>query len=137
MIAEYKRDAAHRLKGAVGHLKAVEGMVEEERYCIDIMKQLAAVQASLEAVQQILLKNHLSTCVTEAILSGSGEPLIGELVAALRYTKGIPAMEGEAPAGPGSCSHHGTPPGAASPGSAAQGGTPDNRRRAREEEAYG
>jgi DNA-binding FrmR family transcriptional regulator len=95
MLPEYKRDALHRLRGAVGHLKAVEAMVEEERYCIDIMKQLAAVQATLESVQQVLLKNHLSTCVTDAILAGSGQSLIGELVAALRYTKGIPAINEE------------------------------------------
>lgn len=94
MISEYKQDALHRLKGAIGHLKAVEGMVESERYCVEIMKQLAAVQASLEGVQQVLLKNHLSTCVTDAILAGSGEALIGELVTALRYSKGIPEMEG-------------------------------------------
>jgi DNA-binding FrmR family transcriptional regulator len=92
MIAEYKSDAAHRLKAAIGHLKAVERMVTEERYCVDIMKQLAAVQSSLEGVQQVLLKNNLSTCVTDAILAGSGDALIHELVAALRYSKGIPTL---------------------------------------------
>jgi DNA-binding FrmR family transcriptional regulator len=90
LLPEYKHDAIHRLKAAIGHLKAVEDMVESERYCIDIMKQLAAVQASLEGVQQVLLKNHLSTCVTDAIVAGSGEALIGELVAVLKYAKGIP-----------------------------------------------
>ncbi len=93
MIPEYKKDASHRLKAAIGHLKAVATMVDDERYCVDIMKQLAAVQASLDGVQQVLLKNHLSTCVTDAILAGSGESLITELVAALRYSKGIPSME--------------------------------------------
>lgn len=93
MIPEYRQDALRRIKVAVGHLAAVQGMVEDERYCIDIMKQLAAVQASLEAVQQVLLKNHLSTCVTDAILAGSGESLITELVTALRYTKGISGGE--------------------------------------------
>ncbi len=56
MIPEYRRDASHRLKAAIGHLKAVSEMVDSERYCVDIMKQLAAVQASLEGVQQVLLK---------------------------------------------------------------------------------
>ena len=101
MIAEYKADANHRLKGAIGHLKAVERMVTEEQYCVDIMKQLAAVQASLEGVQQVLLKNHLSTCVTDAILAGSGASLIHELVQVLRYTKGIPPADAaEPPAAP-------------------------------------
>lgn len=93
MIPEYQQDASHRLKAAIGHLKAVSSMVDQERYCVDIMKQLAAVQASLEGVQQVLLKNHLSTCVTDAILAGSGDTLITELVSALRYSKGIPAMD--------------------------------------------
>jgi DNA-binding FrmR family transcriptional regulator len=94
VIAEYRDDAIHRLRAAEGHLKAVERMVAEERYCVDVMKQLAAVQASLEAVQQVLLKNHLSTCVSDAIRAGSGESLIHELVEALRYSKGIPAADG-------------------------------------------
>ena len=89
LLPQYKADATHRLRVAIGHLKAVERMVADEQYCIDIMKQLAAVQANLESVQQVLLKNHLSTCVTDAILHGSGESLIEELVTALRYTKGI------------------------------------------------
>lgn len=107
MIEAYQRDAAHRLKVAIGHLRAVERMVAEEQYCVDIMRQLAAVQANLESVQQVLLKNHLSTCVTDAILAGSGEKLIEELVTVLRFTKGIPAMDGDAPIPvPGSCTHH-------------------------------
>jgi DNA-binding FrmR family transcriptional regulator len=109
LLPQYKTDAAHRLRVAVGHLKAVERMVAEEQYCIDIMKQLAAVQANLESVQQVLLKNHLSTCVTEAILRGSGESLIEELVTALRYTKGLAADGDSGGTGHGLCSHHGLP----------------------------
>jgi DNA-binding FrmR family transcriptional regulator len=89
VLPQYKDEALRRLKVAAGHLEAVRRMTEEERYCIDIMKQLAAVQASLEQVQQVLLKNHLSTCVSDAIRRGSGEGLIEELVAALKYTKGL------------------------------------------------
>ena len=104
MMAQYRDDALHRLKAAEGHLKAVSRMVAEERYCVDVMKQLAAVQASLEAVQPVLLKNHLSTCVSDAIRAGSGESLIHELVDAMRYTKRIAlAGEGAAPAAPPSC----------------------------------
>lgn len=108
MIPLYKKDASHRLKAAIGHLKAVSEMVDSERYCVDIMKQLAAVQASLDGVQQVLLKNHLSTCVTDAILAGSGESLITELVSALRYSKGIPSMEPLGNAGSASSCHCGS-----------------------------
>lgn len=96
MIPAYKEDAARRLKVAAGHLDAIRRMVDEERYCIDIMKQIAAVQASLEQVQQVVLKNHLSTCVTNAIHAGSGESIIDELVVALKYSKGVIQSTGDA-----------------------------------------
>lgn len=96
MIPAYKEDAARRLKVAAGHLEAIRRMVDEERYCVDIMKQIAAVQASLEQVQQVVLKNHLSTCVTNAIRAGSGESLIDELVVALKYSKGVIPSTGDA-----------------------------------------
>jgi len=89
MIPEYREDAARRLKVAQGHLASVSRMVDDERYCVDIMKQLAAVQASLEQVQQVILKNHLSTCVSDAIRLGTGEPLIAELLTAMKYSKGM------------------------------------------------
>ena len=56
---EHKRSAINRLKTVRGHLDAVLGMVEEERYCPDVMKQVSALQASLEKVNRILLQNHL------------------------------------------------------------------------------
>ena len=97
MIAEYQQDAARRLKVAAGHLKSVQRMVDEERYCVDVMKQLAAVQASLTQVQQVMLKNHLSTCVSDAIREGHGGPLIEELLAALKYSQGVWPPEGASP----------------------------------------
>jgi DNA-binding FrmR family transcriptional regulator/YHS domain-containing protein len=72
MKPEYKREAALRLKMAAGHLDSVRRMVDHDAYCIDPMKQLSAVQASLERVQQIFLRNHLSTCVSDAIKEGMG-----------------------------------------------------------------
>jgi DNA-binding FrmR family transcriptional regulator len=97
VIAAYKDEARRRLAIAAGHLESVRRMVDRERYCVDVMKQLAAVQASLEQVQQILLKNHLATCVTDAIRAGSGEPLIDELIGALKYAKGVQDLAGVEP----------------------------------------
>jgi CsoR family transcriptional regulator, copper-sensing transcriptional repressor len=85
MNAAYKRDALLRLKTVRGHLDAVIRLVEAEAYCPDLMKQVAAVQASLERVNRILLQNHLETCVTEAIQAGGGSAKIAELIDALRY----------------------------------------------------
>ena len=89
MKQEYKKEAALRLKVAAGHLEGVRRMVDEESYCVDLMKQLSAVQASLERVQQIFLRNHLSTCVSDAIQNGMGEEIIDELMGALKFNKSL------------------------------------------------
>jgi len=86
---EYKKEAALRLKIAAGHLESVRRMVDDETYCVDLMKQLSAVQSSLEKVQQIFLRNHLSTCVSEAIQEGMGEEIIDELMGALKFNKSL------------------------------------------------
>jgi DNA-binding FrmR family transcriptional regulator len=85
MNTEHKRNALLRLKTVRGHLDGIIRMVEAEAYCPELMKQVAAAQASLERVNRILLQNHLETCVTEAIQTGGGREKIAELVDALRY----------------------------------------------------
>jgi CsoR family transcriptional regulator, copper-sensing transcriptional repressor len=62
-------------------------MVEDEVYCPDLMKQVAALQASLEKVNRVLLRNHLETCVSEAIRPGQEK--ITELMEALPYNSGL------------------------------------------------
>ncbi|MCB0189687.1 MAG: metal-sensitive transcriptional regulator, partial [Caldilineaceae bacterium] len=52
---------------AAGHIKGIERMVEEDTYCIDVIKQIQAVQAALNKVSAMMLDNHLHTCVTTAI----------------------------------------------------------------------
>ncbi|MGH8925589.1 MAG: metal-sensitive transcriptional regulator [Acidimicrobiia bacterium] len=89
MREPHKRDALNRLKTVRGHLDAVIAMVEEERYCPDLMKQVSALQASLEKVNRILLQNHLETCVPEAVSSGRSEAMVDELMEALRYTTAV------------------------------------------------
>ena len=85
MNAEHKRNALQRLKTVRGHLDGVIRMVEAEAYCPELMKQVAAAQASLERVNRVLLQNHLETCVTQAIQSGAGAAEIAELIDALRF----------------------------------------------------
>jgi CsoR family transcriptional regulator, copper-sensing transcriptional repressor len=97
MQAHHKRNALLRLKTVRGHLDGVIAMVEREAYCPDIMKQLSALQASLEKANRIMLQNHLETCVTEAIQAGGGQEKIQELLEALRYNTSLTAA-GEAEA---------------------------------------
>ena len=93
MNSRHKSNAALRLKTVRGHLDGVIGMVEREAYCPEIMKQVSAMQASLEKVNRILLQNHLETCVTEAIQSGGGQDKIAELLDALRYNSSLTGSE--------------------------------------------
>ncbi len=62
-----KKTVKQRLASASGHLKGIERMVDEDTYCIDVIKQVQAVQAALNKVSALILDNHLRTCVTTAI----------------------------------------------------------------------
>lgn len=60
-------DVISRLKNAEGHLRGVQRMVEEGEYCIDIIRQIQAVQAALNKVTGIILDDHLNSCVITAV----------------------------------------------------------------------
>lgn len=85
----HKRSALNRLKTVRGHVDAVIAMVEDERYCPEVMKQVSALQSSLEKVNRILLQNHLETCVTHAIHEGRGPAIVEELMETMKYTAAI------------------------------------------------
>ena len=89
MKTEHKTAALNRLKTVRGHLEGVIGMVEDERYCPDIMKQVSALQGSLEKVNRILLQNHVETCVLDHVHAGRSEQVVDELMETLRYTPGV------------------------------------------------
>jgi DNA-binding FrmR family transcriptional regulator len=62
-----KKAVTQRLASAAGHLKGIERMVNDDAYCIDVIKQVQAVQAALNKVSNLMLDNHLRTCMTTAI----------------------------------------------------------------------
>ena len=62
-----RKQVSQRLASAAGHIKGIERMVQDDTYCIDIIKQIQAVQAALNKVNTMILDNHLRTCVTTAI----------------------------------------------------------------------
>lgn len=70
----------HRLKIANGQLERIISMVEEGRYCIHIIHQSLAVQSALQQIDHIILKNHLETCVADAIKQGKQEEVIEEVM---------------------------------------------------------
>ena len=73
-----------RLAKAIGHLTAVQKMVEDEKYCIDVLNQLKAVQSALDKTAQLMLKQHLNTCVVEAVKADDSERVMEELWQLLR-----------------------------------------------------
>lgn len=73
-----------RLRKASGQLAGITGMYENGRYCIDILDQLAAVSAAVDAVALILLEDHINTCVREAVEHGDADAKVAELGRAVR-----------------------------------------------------
>lgn len=67
MDDETRKAVVQRLASSAGHLKGIERMVQEDSYCIDVIKQIQAVQAALNRVNALILDGHLHTCVTTAI----------------------------------------------------------------------
>ena len=65
-----EKDALRRLARIEGQVKGVARMVKERRYCVDIATQIAAVEAALHRVSEIVLRRHLETCVSDAFRSG-------------------------------------------------------------------
>jgi len=85
--SEKKDKLLKRLARAEGQVRGVARMVEEDRYCIDILTQLAAVDTALESVALEMLDDHVKHCVVDALASGDeadAEAKIEELLAALR-----------------------------------------------------
>jgi CsoR family transcriptional regulator, copper-sensing transcriptional repressor len=93
MKPEHKRNALNRLKTVRGHLDGVIRMVEDEQYCPDVMKQVSALEGSLEKVNRLLLQNHVETCVMDAVAEGRSEQIVDELMETLRFAPAITAAE--------------------------------------------
>lgn len=79
--AEYK-DLMNRLKRIEGQVRGVQGMLEKNAWCPDILTQVAAINAALNSFSKVLLAQHLRTCVVENVHAGNDE-VLDELVALL------------------------------------------------------
>jgi DNA-binding FrmR family transcriptional regulator len=75
-----------RLARIEGQVRGIQRMVDEDRYCIDVLTQVAAIKAALDKVALALLDDHVSHCVVDAVRGGTGEQKVKELTAAIgRY----------------------------------------------------
>ncbi len=80
MKADIKKRAVRRLKIAQGQLKGLIKMVEDEKYCVDIITQSSAIKEALSAVEHLILENHLSTHVLEQMKGGKEKKAIEEIL---------------------------------------------------------
>jgi DNA-binding FrmR family transcriptional regulator len=75
-----KQDLVTRLKKIEGQVRGVQKMVEEGRYCVDILVQIAAIRSAINKVGLTVLDSHTKGCVTKAIQDNHGEEAIDELM---------------------------------------------------------
>ncbi len=83
MNADVKENVEARLKRVAGQVAGVQRMVDGDRYCVDILTQIAAVRAALAKTSSLLLQSHIETCVAEAFEGtdpASGQEKISELI---------------------------------------------------------
>ena len=69
-----------RLNYIEGHLAGIRRMIDEDQYCVDILKQTYAVRRAIEKMEALLLDGHLHTCVVTGVRDGREEQVIGELL---------------------------------------------------------
>jgi len=70
MTPDTQHRARTRIRRIAGQVAGIERMIEDDRYCVDLLLQVAAVRAALDSMGKLLLKSHVETCVTDAIASG-------------------------------------------------------------------
>ena len=75
-----KNNALTRLKKIEGQIRGIMKMVDQEKYCIDIINQITAAEKALDGVAKNIMKRHIESCVTEAIIQGEGQTKIDELI---------------------------------------------------------
>src|SRR5262245_47067595 len=75
-----KSDVLKRLNYIEGHLGGIRKMVENDEYCVDILRQTYAVRKAIEKLEALILENHLQTCVPDGIKEGRESAVIEELV---------------------------------------------------------
>ena len=80
MKSETKKDVVKRLNITDGHIKKIAAMVEDDRYCIDVLQQTEAIKGSLKKIEEIILNSHLHTCVIPSFKGDKAAKSVGELV---------------------------------------------------------
>ncbi len=80
---EFQADLTKRLNRAIVQLNGVKSMIEENRYCGDVLTQLAAAESAIRRISEMLLQDHMQTCVIEEIRNGNDE-VVDEVMTLMR-----------------------------------------------------
>jgi DNA-binding FrmR family transcriptional regulator len=80
MNDQKRNEVLKRLSFIEGHLQGIRRMVEQDKYCVDVLKQTYAVRRAIEKMEGLMLDNHLHTCAVEGIKEGREDQVVGELV---------------------------------------------------------
>lgn len=80
-----RQEARNRLLSAKGHLEGILKMLEGEPYCVDVLKQIKAVQGALDKVGEMVLRSHLEHHVASAAVRGDTQRMVEELMEVLKY----------------------------------------------------
>ncbi len=83
---EFQANLQRRLNRAIGQLGGVKQMIEDNRYCGDVLTQLAAVESAVRRISDMVLQNHMETCVVEKIRQGDDE-VVDELMQLIKKFK--------------------------------------------------
>lgn len=75
-----KPEVLRRIAYIEGHIQGVRRMIEQDKYCVDVLKQTYAVRRAIEKLEGVILENHLQGCVVSGIKEGREEAVIGELL---------------------------------------------------------
>lgn len=79
-LPDAKRNALKRLNYIEGHLGGIRRMIEQDTYCVDVLKQTFAVRRAIQKLESVLLEGHLHGCVIEGVKAGREEDVLGELL---------------------------------------------------------
>ncbi len=87
LAGDRKADVLNRLKTVRGMTDGIIKMVDEDVYCMHVLKQISAARASLDRVARIMLENHVATCFVDQVKAGEGSGAVAELMETLNFQR--------------------------------------------------
>ncbi|MEK7681487.1 MAG: metal-sensitive transcriptional regulator [Chloroflexota bacterium] len=80
MQTNVRDECLKRLSFIEGHLAGVRKMIEEDKYCVDVLRQTYAVRKAIEKMEALMLEGHMHSCVVQGIKDGREKEIVGELM---------------------------------------------------------